>query len=156
MEMSPLDHEACNIMALLSKFNFGGWNTMAARLLNQVELDGKRETVDIGYTLKMLTGSLDKATMALIILSKYNDWVSAEDLSIEIENTFRVSIPVKSLGWLLKQLYEENKIDRRKIGTKDAEGNIIGMQYKIRELTLPLLEAGGIDTIEALPEGNDD
>lgn len=149
MEMSPFDHEACNIMAVLSKFNFGGWNTMAARLLNQIELDGKRETVDIGYTLKMLTGSLDKATMALIILSKHKDWLSAEDLSIEIENTFKVSIPVKSLGWLLKQLCEENKIDRRKIGG-------IGIQYRIRELTIPLLEAGSIDTTKTLPEGDDD
>jgi DNA-binding transcriptional ArsR family regulator len=149
MSISAFDIEACNVMALLSKYNFGGFNTMAARVLNQIELDGKREQVDVGYTLKLLTGSLDKATMAMITLSKHKGWVSAEDLSIEIENTYRVSIPEKSLGKLLKPLVDANKIDRREIGG-------IGTQYRIRELTLPLLEAGGIDTIEALPEGDND
>ena len=147
MEMSPVDQEACNIMALLSKFNFGGFNTMAARILNQVQLDGKREPVDAGYTLNLLTGSLDKTTMALIILSKHKDWLSAEDLSGAIENTFKVSIPVKSLGKLLKPLVDANKIDRREIGG-------IGTQYRVRELTFPLLEAGRIDTIKGLPEGD--
>ena len=145
MAISPFTAKACLLAALLSQRKPGRYVETLGRALDQFQLDGRKEQIDPTYMLRVVADSMDERSMVLATISNYEGWFGTSELSRDIRDTFDTNISPKRLGWLIKELVDGNKLERRRIGD--------GKQYKVRE-PIPLLEAGTIEP-EPLPEGED-
>lgn len=147
MDTSPFTPKACLSTALLSGKSIGKYVENLARGLDQLQLDGRLEQIDPKYMLKVAADSLDEDSMILNTISNYEGWFGISKVSKDIKDAFDTDISPKRIGWRLKELVDGNKLEKRHIGKT-------GIQYKIRDQDVPLLEAGLTD-IKALPEGDD-
>jgi hypothetical protein len=135
MSVPPFSLEATMLASFFSQRNPGRFLEMLARALNQAELEGRTEQIDMEYALRVMADSLDEKAMTFIALSETKVVTRPGEVTAVIERRFGVRIEPRRVGELLRSL-----------GLQPTGRDSKGWKYRITQPTIPLLGEASLTT----------